>query len=596
MHLTNLLLHTANSIILFLLLRAMTTQLWRPAFVAAFFAWHPMHVESVAWISERKDVLSSLFFLLTIAAYWRYTLLRGARRAPLFYGLAILLFALGLMAKPMLVTLPFVLLLLDFWPLHRFDDAKPLSMRLGSLCAEKIPFFILSFASCAMTLVAQARGGAIAPLPLSVRFLNAFVAYAQYINKLIWPSGLCVIYPYNPNITFTAAWWPLILIPGLCAMTLAFCRKQPWLAVGCFWFLGMLVPVIGLVQVGGQAIADRYTYLPSIGFFIAACWFVGNLVAATTAARISVLALGASALIGCLLTARAQVFSWRDGGALFRRAIEVAPNNFIAHSSYAAYLLLVGDWNQAARECQTALQLNPYYAPAREYLGYAEFKQGRLQEAAADLQKGLQLDPHKHDVNLQLGEVYLAQHLPDRAEEQYRIYLAYDPADPAAHFGLGKALAARGKWDEAREAFAAVAKLPIPFPDAHAQWALALAKTGRIAEAIDQYHAALRADTSHLEALNNLAWIRAANSDPKFRDGSEAVLLAQRACALTGYAQPMIIGTLAAAYAEAGQFDDAVAAAQRAHDVAAAQTNDIVASRNLQLMELYKSHQAYHER
>jgi len=508
MHLVNTFLHTLNSLLLFLLLRGMTGQIWPSAFVAALFAWHPMHVESVAWISERKDVLSALFFLLTIWAYWRWTRQNSPPARLAWYLTSLALFALGLMAKPMIVTLPLVLLLVDFWPLGRMTPFKRTTARLAFLCLEKLPFFALSAASCALTLIAQARGGAIqslAALPLAFRLQNALISYERYLDKLIWPRGLNVFYPFNSNLPASSALWPAFLILALCAMGVCLRRSHPYLLSGWLWCLATLVPVIGLVQVGNQAMADRYSYIPSIGVFIVVCWGLADIVKNRPLPRLATVVLGVAALGACLISARAQVFSWRNGGALFQRAIDVDPNNSVAHADLAAYLLISQDWDHVNRECQTALRLDPDYAPTHEYLGYALFKQGRYNDAVAQFHLALRLDPNKHDINLQLGDVYLAQGLPDDAAAQYRSYLAYNDADPSAHFALGKALIAQGKWQDARDELSAALQPSLPFPEARVQLALTLSKTGHIAEAIDQYHTALRYAANDLEALNNLA-------------------------------------------------------------------------------------------
>ncbi len=599
-HVTSVVLHALTVVFLFLLLEGLTGRLWRSAVVAALFAWHPMHVESVAWISERKDVLSGLFFVLTIWAYARYARESAARprRALVFFGASVGLFALDLMAKPMVVTLPFLLLLLDFWPLERLASANKLAARLVSLALEKVPFFVLSAISCALTMCAQSRGGAVRPLTevsCSLRGINALVSYCRYAAKLAWPTGLSVTYPYNFHLTAVHGVGAALLLLGVTAAAATNWRRRPYCLVGWLWYLGALVPVIGLVQVGGQAIADRYSYLPSIGLFIGLCWLLGDW-AGPARARRGVLALaGGAALVVCLCLTRAQVMTWRNGETLSQHSISVDPSNFMARSALASYYVNTRQLDKALAACEETLKLNPNYPPGHEYLGNVYYLQGDYAKAAEHLLLSLKIDPFKRDVHLRLGDVYLREDQPQKADEEYRAYLAYDAADPSAHCGLGKALVLENKLPEACAEFAAAIKIVDAYPEAHYQLASALSALGQPAAAIEQYDKTLLYDPNNADAMNNIAWIRASSADPRLRNGPLAVGLAERACRITTNSLPLFIGTLADAYAEAGRFDDAIAAAQRAHDVALAQTNEAVAARNLQLMELYKAHRAYHE-
>jgi hypothetical protein len=350
-HAVNLLLHAANSVLLFLLLKRLTNTVWRSAMVAALFAWHPMHVESVAWIAERKDVLSTLFWLLTIWAYCNYAKKGGFAR----YFATLLLFIFGLMAKPMVVTLPFVLLLLDWWPLARFQSKTETALKSRRfIWLEKLPFLLLAVASCVLTIIAQQRGGAIssfARVPMMERLINSSVDYLRYAAKLFWPVDLSVIYP------LLGGWekWELaataIFIIVISVVAVVFLRTRPYWMVGWLWFLGTLVPVIGLVQVGSQSMADRYTYIPSIGLFILVSWGVYDF---TRTRRFHQMGLGVAALAvlaACVLLTEKQLRFWKNSGTLFRHALVVDPNNYLVHTYYGAWLREQHQLEQARLEC-----------------------------------------------------------------------------------------------------------------------------------------------------------------------------------------------------------------------------------------------------
>jgi tetratricopeptide (TPR) repeat protein len=597
MHEVNVLLHTFNAVLLFLTLQCLTTRPWRSALVAALFAWHPMHVESVAWISERKDVLSGFFFILTIWAYARYAREWPTRPRPAqgwFYG-ALGLFALGLLAKPMLVTLPCLLLLLDAWPLGRL---APDFSNFFQLLGEKIPFFVFSAVSCAMTLYAQARSGAVRPLaeiPLTLRVNNALVSCVRYIDKLVWPRNLSAVYRYHRDLPPLAGAGAALLLGLAGVLGVYWWNQRRYWAVGWLWFVGTLVPVIGIVQVGSQAMADRYSYLPSIGLFIAVCWLAADWVENRTAARVTVGAVAGAALAACLCLTRAQAMTWQDGGTLARQSIAVDPDSVQAHDNYAGYLLYTKQWEAVKKECEIIFRLAPSNPSGHEYLGEALFALGQPQAAAEQLRLAAKLDPFMHEAQLRLGQVCLALNKPEEAEEAYSACLGSNAGSPEAHYGLGKALDVEGKAAEAAYEFAAAVHYLPGYAAAHYRLGLALAELGRPGDALNEYAATIRLNPNDAEALNNLAWLLSASANPSLRNGSEAVLLAQRACALTTNREPLFIGTLADAYAEAGQFDKAIAAAQQAHDVAIGQSNDAVAARNLQLREIYQAHRAFHE-
>jgi tetratricopeptide (TPR) repeat protein len=699
-HLTNLLFHIANSLLLFGLLRRMTGTLWRSALVAALFALHPLHVESVAWVSERKDVLSAFFFMLTLWAYASYAKAEGrlrnaesgiqraaatntqhatrnTPRASLFhppssilYLLSLVFFALGLMSKPMLVTLPFVLLLLDYWPLRRFQlstlNSQPSTTPLR-LVLEKAPFFILSALSCVVTFLVQRACGAMAPLaktPFDLRLANALVAYARYLGKTLWPSDLAVFYPYSRLSldSWQVAGAALLLLAATAAVVLA--RKQrPYLLVGWLWFLGMLVPVIGLVQVGKQSWADRYTYLPHIGLFLLIAWGASAVIARWKWPRLIVIAAAGLTLAACGLVTSRQLAHWRNTQTLFQHAIAVTAENFVAYTVIGNALMEEGKLPEAIEQCRKALEIAPDYSEAHNTLGNIYARQEKYDEAIAHYRAALQADPSYPDPHNGLGNVLLKQgefaeaeaqcretlrlaplHLPamfclatalhkqgklDEAADYYRRILALSPNlfTPRRYLGnilvaqgkpaeaavqlllavkirpddadtrtvLGVALLGNNRTDEAAAQLREAARLQPTNSIANYQLALIYQGRKETRAAVECFRKALQAQPDWPESLNNLAWILAANPDATLRNGPEAVALAERACKLTGYKEALLVGTLAAAYAEAGRFPEAMNTAEQARTLALAAGQKEVAQRNQELLELYRAHRAYHE-
>jgi len=464
-HLLNVLFHIANALLLFLLLADMTRAPWPSAMVAALFAWHPLHVESVAWISERKDVLSTFFALLSLAAYARYT--KSKRQRHLL--LSLVWFAAGLMSKPMLVTLPFVFILLDYWPLQR--GYSP----FRRLILEKVPFFLLTALSSIVTYAVQQKGGAVATLesiPLPYRVANAFVAYARYLKKAVWPADLAIIYP----ISGTAPWWQiggaLALLVAISIAVLYWSRHRPWLSVGWFWFVGMLVPVIGLVQVGIQSMADRYTYFPLVGIFVMLVWS-GAEIAATLRSFSSAVAIGGVAiLIAALLMTSLQLRAWRDSEALFEHAISVTKNNYAAH----------------------------------DLLGRVLSNQGRFDAAQAHFEEVVRIFPNQPDAHFSLGVILARKAKFDEALAHYSQALEIRP-DPTTHYNFGNVLMNMGRADEAIAHFAEAVRLDPQMAEAENNWAYVLTTQGRLREAADHYAAALRIKPDLLEARLNIARI-----------------------------------------------------------------------------------------
>ena len=544
-HLVNLLFHAANAGLLFLLWLRLTHALWPSAIIAALFAWHPLHVESVAWIAERKDVLSTFFALLALSSYVRHV--QDATRGPGW--LALLFFGLGLMCKPMLVTLPFVLLLLDFWPLQR----NQLLWRLG---VEKWPFFLLAAASCVVTVIAQ-RAEAIAPLAkysLGVRFENVVTAYVRYLYKAIWPTKLAVFYPLIPP-----AWPAVVLSAGVLAAVSLWvwrAKSQPYLLVGWLWFLGTLVPVIGWVQVGDQALADRYTYFPLIGIFFAGVWLMNDWAQGFHWSSRWLTAAAGLTLAACVGVTEHQLSFWRNSETLFCHALAVTPDN----------------------------------APARLNLGEALQEENRPTEALAEYFKALRMDPHRPEIYHNIGRLLSDEGRPGEALKYCRQAVALNGRSPLSHDGLGVVLAELGRYPEALLEFSEATRLDPGSAAPHFQAGRVLLKQGLEVEAVTQFHTALRLDPDNVKMLIYTARVLAASQNPSARDGPEAVVLAQRAAQLAG-GQSVVLDTLAMACAQTGHFEEAIQLARQAMVAAHGLGNQDDFTNIQQRLELYQQHQ-----
>jgi tetratricopeptide (TPR) repeat protein len=584
-HMTNVALHMANSILLFLLLQSLTKSKWPSAMVAALFALHPLHVESVAWIAERKDVLSALFWILAIwayAAYARPATKRGLREKG-FYALSMVLFALGLTAKPMLVTLPFILLLLDYWPLQRRQTP------LAALLVEKTPFFLLSIASCVVTFLVQRHGGTVlslAVMPAGPRLANVPVAYFRYVAKTLWPANLTVSYPMRL--------WPVWCVGGSILFLLALSglafwqrRAQPWLAVGWLWFLASLAPVIGFVQVGMQSMADRYTYIPGIGLFIIIVWAarmgcnrLGRGVSGT---------LGVCAVVVCLFLTARQAAYWQDSRALFTHAVEKTKNNFVAYDMLGDCEEIAGHTNVALAYLQTAARIQPDFATIRNRLGHIYLGVGEIDQALAQLQIAVSLDPKLADAHYNLGHALLAKGRLGEALDQFQIQVNLVPDDFKAEDNMGAVLLQNGLAEDSIPFLQKAVALNSTNDTPHYLLGNAFYRTHRAADAIRQYEESIRLNPGQIQARNDLAWILACAPDPAIRNGARAVKLAARASQLDHGLNPAILGTLAASQAEAGDFSAAIATEQRACQTAAAQTNAILSNILKQRLQSYQA-------
>jgi len=469
-HLSSVVLHILNTLLLFLVLGRMTGCRWRSAFVAALFAVHPLHVESVAWIAERKDVLSTLFWMLVMLAY--------ASGRPI---LVILLYALGLMAKPMLVTLPLILLLMDWWPLERVK-------RQGwkRLFLEKTPLLAMAAASSAVTIVVQQRSGAVGALdaiPFGLRASNALVSYVGYIGKMLWPRKLAVFYPHPENTlpSWHVALAVLVLLI-ISVLVLSSARRRPYLAFGWLWYLITLIPVIGLVQVGKQAMADRYTYIPLIGLFIAITWGLSEVSAGWRVRMVRTAAACAGCVVLIVLT-RIQTAFWYDSAELFRHALSVTSNNDVAHSNLGIALREEGDIEEAARQFRLALEIDPRQVEARTNLGLALAELGRTDEAITEYEKALNLDPDAPQINHNHAVALAAKRRMKEAIAHERAALRLRPGFAEAHSALGGMLHSQGRMDEAIDHCRQAIRLKPDLADAHNNLAVLLYFKGDYAEA-----------------------------------------------------------------------------------------------------------------
>jgi len=446
-HLVNVLFHLANTLLIFAFLRAATGLAWRSAFVAAFFAWHPFHVESVAWVAERKDVLSTFFWLLTIITYARYANLAADKNsnAKTFYALALVCCALAMLAKPMAVPLPFTLLLVDLWPLNRIPNSENKIGLLKKLIVEKIPFFLLMIALCVVTFFAQHSVGAVSSVELSSRLGNVPVAYVRYLAKTFWPTDLAIVYPYVYHWPAAAVAGSVAILIFISALALALLRREPWLASGWFWFLGTLVPVIGFVQVGAQSMADRYFYIPSIGLFVVLVWAAAELGATRPNGKTLLALIGGSALVGCVLATSLQITYWRSSVNLFLHAIEVTQNNYVVENALGKTFEKNGDNAKALVLYRDAVKIEPRFANSQYNLGLALIGFGYKDEAFEHLAAAAHYDPNNPDAQYNLGVFFLQNKRWADAAHCFEATLKLRPDFVPARTHLAEVLAASTK-------------------------------------------------------------------------------------------------------------------------------------------------------
>jgi tetratricopeptide (TPR) repeat protein len=499
-HLTNLFFHLAGTLLLFLVLSRMTGDLWPSAFVAALFALHPLHVESVAWVAERKDVLSTFFWMLTLWGYLRYVEHPGTRR----YLLVLLFFILGLISKPMLVTLPFVMLLLDYWPLNRIQlrQSRPLG-----LAWEKIPFFVLAAASCVITFVVQQKGGAVSSLnaiPLNPRLANALVSYVGYLGKMIWPHNLAVLYPYHGSQPGWQVAGACLLLASIFFWIIYARKHYPYLAVGWLWYMGTLVPVIGLVQVGSQAMADRYTYLPLIGIFIMIAWGVPGLVARWRRRKVGLATVGAALLSILMATAWLQVRYWANSITLFEHAIDITANSHKSHDNLGNALAGQGKLKEAVSHYLEALRIKPDYVKSHNNLGTVLARQGKLNKAISHFSEALRIKPDYSEAHYNLGTALAKKGKLKEAVKSYLEALRLKPDYADANYNLGIALASQGKLEKAIRHYTEALVIKPDYAEAHYNLGNVLMKQGRLNEAIGHYLKTLQIKPDYAKAHNNL--------------------------------------------------------------------------------------------
>jgi protein O-mannosyl-transferase len=488
-HLTNVWIHALSTLLLFAVLRRMTGARWRSAFVALLFGVHPLHVESVAWIAERKDVLSGLFWMLTLAAYARYV----ARPAPTRYLLALLAFCLGLMAKPMLVTLPAVLILLDLWPLHR-----------GFRIVEKIPFFVASIAVSIVACVAHQTGGAVATfdvVPLATRIENGVITYVVYVRQMFWPTHLAVFYPYPLQSLVLPAIFAGITLAAVTAVVVYDFPRRPYLAVGWFWYVVTLLPVIGLIQTGSQARADRYTYIPMIGLSMAVAWGVSEALAPWPKI---VVALATVATASCLVLTWFQVGYWQDDISLYQHAIDAVPDNYLARFNLASDLEARGRTDEAVAQLRAAVRVRPLYVPARAELGQLLALQGHPDEALQELETAVRQRPDDAVTRFRLGSVLGSVGRPKDAAAEFSEVVRRQPDNADAHFNLGIALAQLGFLQDAAREFSATVRLRPGDAPARFNLGIALARLDKLDDAIVQFSEAVRLEPDFAEARQAL--------------------------------------------------------------------------------------------
>jgi Flp pilus assembly protein TadD len=533
-HATNVLLHAANALLVLALLVRTTGAFWPGAFAAALFALHPLRVESVAWVAERKDVLSTAFGLLALLA-WTAWVRGGARR---WYAAALLAYFASLASKAMWVTLPFALLLFDLWPLARWRPGRGAGeswLPSWRLVREKLPFFALAALASLLALAAQQQAlWTLRTLGPGARIENALVAYARYLGKALWPADLSIFYPHPRDWPPGAVLASAALLLGVTALALRQIRRRPYLFVGWAFYLGTLVPVIGLVQIGAQSIADRYTYVPLLGPTVALAWGARELAAHSPAALRAVTALALVALVACGAAAHAYARAWRDDLTIFGHALESTGENALAHHVLGLARFRRGEIAPAIAHYEKALALEPGNGLLHYNAGLAFERAGRSADAIRLLERAVELRPTDARARFALGDAYLRARDGARAEAAYRGALALETRWADLRDNLGMALAQQGRLAEAADEFRAALELHPEFASAHQNLGRALDELGDAAGAASHYAETLRLAPQAEIALRRLARIRAAASDPALRDPAEARLLAERLCALTG--------------------------------------------------------------
>jgi protein O-mannosyl-transferase len=511
--LVNVGFHIGSTLLLFLVLNRMTAAPGRSAFVAAVFALHPLHVESVAWVAERKDVLCAFFWMLTLWAYVGYV----RRRSAGGYARVLLLFFLALLAKPTAVTLPFVLLLLDIWPLKRVTLTRrdEFVSTLLRLIREKWLLFLLSAAACVLTYWAQSGrglGSAVANVPLRYRVANAAVAYVRYLNKTLWPVNLAVFYPHPGRWETSTAILAMLAVVGLTVLVIRRMRGSPFLAVGWLWYLGTLLPMIGLVQVGGQSIADRYSYVPMVGLLVMIAWGIPDLIPDSLKSMTALSAVLVLVIIVLMCATRRQLRFWQDSIRLFEHALAVTEDNYIAHNNLGFALLGKREFAAAAQHFQSALTIWPEFPEANKNLADMLAQTGRLDEAVKRYQQAIQGKPNWAEAHNNLGLCLARQGKLQEAVTEFSLALQLEPNAEVGESNLALALTKLGRFDEAFTHASRALQLNPQDAQAHYTVGVALENQGQLAEAAHHYTEALRIEPNHADAQSRLAKIPKAMS------------------------------------------------------------------------------------
>ena len=587
-HAVNVVLHAINAALLYLVLVSMTAKPWHSAVAAALFAVHPLRMESVAWVAERKDVLCALFFIGAIGCHARYAAARSWR----WYAAVVGCFVLGMLSKPMIVTLPFVLLLMDAWPLKRPE-------RWIRLVGEKLPLFALSALSSVITYVAQRRGGATDSqqvYSLSMRLGNAVWAYGRYLKKTLWPDDLAIFYPYIGAVRGTRFPWGAVgisatVLVGVTLVGILMWKRQRAVLVGWLWFLGVAVPTIGLVQVGGQSMADRYSYLPHIGLLIALVWGAGELVKPRFALFLACAAV--AALAGTTLL---QLRHWRSSFTVYTHALKVTERNTMANVGLGMWFNRNGQGDQAMAHYIEALKIDPTHATAHSNLGGLLHERGDLRSAYRHLRAALDTNPKSVEAHNNLANVLADRgnesNNPEhfhRALEHHARAIELDPDSAESHYNYGVTLARLGRWDEAIARLEHALRLRPTYTNARFIYAMTLAEAGRGNRAREQFNRVMRERSNWVEAMARFAWLLATSPKQTTRDPQTAVALAEHANQLTLFEQPVLLDTLGAAQASAGLFEQAAATALRARDLAARRGQEALARQIDKRIALYQS-------
>jgi protein O-mannosyl-transferase len=601
-HLVSVAIHIVNALLLFWIFNSMTGTIWLSAFVAGVFALHPLQVESVAWAAERKTVMSGLFWLLTMAVYIRYARQPGFSR----YLAVLLVFGLCIMAKPIVVTLPLVLLLLDYWPLDRVRWGQPANIKVksnqktaGWLIAEKIPLLTMSAILSAITIIVQQNGQGIVSfdkIPLGQRITNMFASYISYIHKTIWPSGLAVYYPHQrgtiPTTTVVICTLLFILMSILCVYA---GRRRKYIAIGWLWYVGTLVPVIGLVQSGAQMMANRYMYISMLGLLIIIGWGVKDYIEKQPRARIATIILGVAVLFSLLALTRMQVRHWQDTLTLFDYALKVTKDNPIAENSYGCALFELGREDEAEEHLRNAIRISSAFADARNNLAKVYLKEGRYSKAISLFNELIRQNEGTAEIYCNIAVALSMQNNYEDAIKYFGKSLELNRNDSDTHKKMGITLLAAGKITEAIGYLKESLRINADQADVYETIGKAYSQLGQYEHAMLNWKKALELQPNSADVLNNLGWLYATFEDATTENANKAIEYASRACELTDYNDAVYLDTLGTTYGAAGRFEEAKATAGKALSIATASGQEKLAGEIENRIKLYEAGQPYRQ-